>query len=247
MRILLACFIALGTFAAQAAPDSVLQASTRAHKILIYRGAGGCTSCAAAAARAVRGLHMKVQYVSADNVTPAVFKNAVMWVQPAGNAISAAGALGTQRMGMIRDFVKQGGGYLGFCAGAFLADSTVDDSGAIHGIGLLPFPTADYVVNQTTNIDMVWLNWRGAHRHVFFNGGATFEIGSSKRLVDVIATYSVDAKPAVIRMAYGRGRVVLSGAHPEAPQAWKDANNVKDQDGSDLDLANQLAKFALGK
>ncbi|HVK61749.1 MAG TPA: BPL-N domain-containing protein [Bdellovibrionales bacterium] len=237
-------------FAASAILPSVSQATpvkAKTKKIIVYRGIGGCNSCAAAAAKAVRVLGLPVDYVSASEVTPEIFEGAVMWVQPAGNAISAAKALGKERMALIRDFVKQGGGYLGFCAGAFLADTTVDDDGKVVGIGLLPFSTADYEVNDTDNIDMVWMNWQGKRRHVFFNGGATFLIGDSKPVVDVIATYGKDRLPGAIHMTFGSGHVVLSGAHPESPQTWKDNNGLTDEDGSDLDLAGQLAEIAAGK
>jgi glutamine amidotransferase-like uncharacterized protein len=244
--ILATCLILVGSFSASASEITKPQS-----KIIVYRGVGGCASCAAAAEKAVRSLAREqglvVDYVSAGQITPEIFEGAVMWVQPAGNAISAAHAIGPQRLAMIREFVKQGGGYLGFCAGAFLADTTVDDDGKVTGIGLIPFSSADYEVNQTDNIDMVWLNWRGHRRHVFFNGGATFMLQNSKAMVDVIATYAPDKQPAVIRLEFGKGRVVLSGAHPEAPQTWKDKNGVKDEDGSDLDLAADLARLAFGK
>ncbi|MES2856490.1 MAG: BPL-N domain-containing protein [Bdellovibrionota bacterium] len=251
MRAIIAILVLLaassGIFASHAQADSSQLTKKTSKKIIVYRGVGGCASCAAAAEKAVRVLGLTVDYVSASEVTPEVFENAVLWVQPAGNAISAANALGEKRLAMIREFVKQGGGYLGFCAGAFLADTTVDDYGKVTGIGLLPFPTADYEVNDTDNIDMVWMNWRGDRRHVFFNGGATFEIGLAHPAVDVIATYGPDRKPATIHTQYGKGQVVLTGAHPESPQTWKDNNGLDDEDGPDLDLAGDLAKLAVGK
>ncbi len=214
--------------------------------VLVFRGAGGCTSCAAASARSVRGMGYKIEYISPSEINPKIFKDAVLWIQPAGNAITAAEAIGLEKLKMIRDFVGAGGGYLGYCAGAFLADTTVDDDGKVTGIGLLPFATADYIVNDSDNIDMVWMSWGNRRRHIFFNGGTTFEIQNAKIPVKLLATYE-DKKPAAIQVRYGNGRVVLSGPHPEAPQVWRDRNDLKDEDGSDLDLASELAKRALGK
>lgn len=215
---------------------------------LVYKGIGGCRSCAEAAARAVRRFDLEIKYVSASEVTEEIFEDALLWVQPAGNAISAANALGTERLAMIRKFVKNGGRYVGFCAGAFLADTNVDDDGKVKGLGLLPFASADYEVNDKDNIDMVWINWGKERRHIFFNGGATFlipELLLNKNEVQVLATYEETDKPATVHVTFGRGQVVVSGAHPEAPQKWKFDNDLEDEDDSDLDLAQDMVKRAI--
>ena len=217
-------------------------------KVLVYKGPGGCQSCALAASKAVRGSGYEIVYVSPKDISEETLANAAMWIQPAGNAISAANAIGDDKLALIRAFVERGGAYLGFCSGAFLADTTVDDDGKVKGIGLLPFSTADYEVDQDDNVDMVWMKWGSRPRHVFFNGGATFVLPSPlPHGLKVLATYQPDGKPAAIQTKFGRGNVVLTGAHPEAPEKWKSDRKLKDLDGSDLALAQGMAALALGK
>lgn len=221
---------------------------SKVSKVLVYQGPGGCKSCAEAAARSAEHRSFKVVYVGPSEVTADIFKGAIAWIQPAGDGIKAAEALGAEKMALIKNYVNQGGAYLGFCAGAFLADTIVDDFGKVHGIGLLPFSSADYHVNQDDNIDMVWTEWLGKKRHIFFNTGATFEIPNSmKRDIHVLATYAKDNKPATLSFSLGKGMVVVSGAHPEAPAAWLTKFKVKDLDGSDLDLAQELFDIATKK
>ncbi len=220
-----------------------------ARKAIVYRGRGGCTSCANAAARAVRAAGLDVEFVGSAGITPEVFQGVSLWVQPAGNAITVAEAMGAERLALLRNFVKNGGNYVGFCSGAFLADKNVDDFGKVEGLGLIEFPSADYIpVKDDESPVMVWTNWDGHRRHIFFNGGATFNIPPSKlRSVQIIATYEKDNMPATIEVIYGQGRVVLSGAHPEAPLVWKDRNDLKDEDGSDMDLAKKMVQRAMQK
>ena len=228
-------------------------------KILVYRGPGGCNSCAGAAAEIFNTKkynQYKVEFVGKSTLNKETLQDAVLWVQPAGNAITAAKNLGEENLSLLREFVKKGGNYLGFCAGAFLSDKFVDDDNEVMGINILPFVTLDYEVNEEDNIDMTWINWNGKKRHVFFNGGATFDLQEQNQLlgifkkevpIRVIATYEADGRPAVAQTTYGLGNVVISGPHPEAPQTWKDNNEVEDEDGSDLDLARQLADLALSR
>ena len=192
---------------------------------------------------------MTVEFVGAAGVTPEVFKDVKLWVQPAGNAITVAETLKADRLDLIRQFVKNGGNYVGFCSGAFLADKIVDDDRKVKGLGLISFPSADYIpVEDDESPVMVWMNWNGARRHVFFNGGATFLIPPAKRdSVHVIATYEKDNMPGTIEVIFGQGRVVLSGAHPEAPLVWKDRDDLKDEDGTDMDLAKKMVQLAMQK
>lgn len=221
------------------------ESTVSARKALVYKGRGGCESCAHAAGKAARGAGYTVEYVGSAELSEKSFKNVKLWVQPAGNAISAAEALGTEGLNLIREFVKNGGSYVGFCSGAFLADSIVDDEGKVQGLGLLPVGTADYEVNDKSNIDMVWINWGTQRRHVFFNGGATFLINKKsedKKLssLTVLATYVSDGLPAAIFTKFGKGKVAVSGAHPEAPNKWKNRAIQDDEDGDDLDLAVEM-------
>lgn len=220
---------------------------SKQQRALVYNGAGGCKSCALAAAKVARQAGFSVQYVSPSEIEPALLSTATLWIQPAGNAISAATGIGIERLAYIRDFVKNGGAYVGFCAGAFLADATVDDDGKVTGIGILPVVTADYEVNEKSNIGIVWTKWNGVRRNIFFNGGATFILDPKKKnRLKILATYEKDNQPATIETTFGLGKVVVSGAHPEAPNKWKARAEEDDEDGSDIDLAVDMVSRATG-
>ena len=144
----------------------------------------------------------------------------------------------------IRDFVANGGGYYGICAGAFFACDriewegvTYDDLGGagytldlFQGQGFGPItaiadwdnPTNHYNMTPIafTNQNSVLTNFHpsGSSEAILYYGGPWFQADTGQ-LYEVLGTYdysgSYNGKPAIIAFTYGKGRVVLSGPHPE--------------------------------
>jgi glutamine amidotransferase-like uncharacterized protein len=215
--------------------------------VLIYQGPGSCEDgCSAAASEIPASLGYQIKYVTPNDISPRVFENAILWIQPGGNAIDAAKAIGKKRLQFIRNFIWNGGGYVGFCAGAFLADKTVDDNGRVEGLGIIPVITFDEPIDSNNGMGaMTWINWNGILRHLFFNGGAGFDVDENNLNVSIIGRFSDDGSVSTIQSHFGRGNVVVTGAHPEATFAWKSEGALQDHDGSDQDLAQDMVKRAI--
>jgi hypothetical protein len=113
----------------------------------------------------------------------------------------------------IQNFVKNGGRYLGICMGCFLAEpdhfnifpgnmSDYDDKyGLSHNGALLPIP------------------WGGQVRQMYFQDGCFITVNAGTPGVQVIANFSTGEVAAVVA-PYGKGKVGVSGPHPEAPTNW---------------------------
>ena len=83
-------------------------------------GSGSGSSCAAAAV----GRRVRVSLVSPKRLVSALAKGGVhVLVLPGGSSARQSAALGTEGRAAVRAFVASGGGYVGICAGAFLAAS----------------------------------------------------------------------------------------------------------------------------
>lgn len=214
---------------------------------LVYRGAGSCQGdlCPEAAAAVAEQAGMRVRFVAPDQIAPEIFEGASAWIQPGGNAISVSQKLGREKLALIRKFIRYGGAYVGFCAGAFLADRTVDNPETVEGLGLLPVGTFDYPVDSgDAGIPMV-INWGGSRRTLFFNGGGSFRMNDrGAERMDIIATFP-NGDAATVETTYGLGGVVVTGAHPEALEIWKQDAKFEDLDGSDIDLAVSMVHRAL--
>ena len=46
-----------------------------------------------------------------------------------------------------------------------------------------------------------------------------------------------------MRTSYGKGRVWVTGLHPEAPQWWKDTSGYSDPDGDDSDIVVKMLQW----
>ena len=214
-------------------------AASKSRVALVYIGRGSCNDrCSEAAANIAKMAGLTPRFVTPEMINPTVFTDAVVWIQPGGNAIKASAAIGEKKLRLIRKFVHEGGGYVGLCAGAFLADTTVDSKDTVRGLGIIPWSTDYYPIDSGENGTLARITWRGKSRVLFFNGGGTFALDDSHP-VKVIAKYE-DGQPATIETTFGNGRLALTGAHPEALESWKTDAKLNDPDGSDWDLALEM-------
>ncbi len=209
---------------------------------LIYAGPGACTdgNCAQNAADVAIRAGLAVRFVQPNEISPAVFEGAVVWIQPGGDSIEATNALGLNGRNLIRGFIASGGGYLGFCAGGYLAAQEIDVG--IPGLGLVSGEIDDYSPGDVT-ASVPQTLWNYKFRQVYFEDGPTFEIGRPGAEFPV--AYYPDGRVAAMKSLYGRGHVALSGPHPEAPPSWRNYYSLPDRDGNDYDLAHDLLNWTV--
>jgi hypothetical protein len=115
---------------------------TRPHA-LVYRGPASCDGCAESVAALLRTSPAKftTEYCGPHETTQLTAANlarATLYAQPGGGDLDPGWAAMRPYAGAIRDYVRRGGRYLGFCLGGYLA-------GATPGFDLLPGDTDEYV------------------------------------------------------------------------------------------------------
>lgn len=123
----------------------------------------------------------------------------------------------------IRSFVEKGGGFVGFCAGAYYASSTMLWQGRPLDYPLKLFPgeavgPLRIAYSSGTAIDLnegipFNLDFDSTIEMRYFDG-PSFNLPPGQE-VDVLARYSENDEAAVIAFDLGEGRVLLSGPHPE--------------------------------
>ncbi|MEW1722027.1 BPL-N domain-containing protein [Streptomyces sp. NPDC093109] len=165
-------------------------------------------------------------------LSSATLATARLYAQPGGGDLTPAYRQLKPHRKAIRDFVGQGGRYLGFCLGGYLA-------GREEGFGLLSGTVDQYIVTDgatvTTEDDtLVDVAWRGQPRTLFFQDGAYFTPGPGQEAT-VLATYTNGLAAALVT-PYGAGRVAVVGPHPEATADWFEDPRLPFHDTHDLAL-----------
>jgi len=134
----------------------------------------------------------------------------------------------------IREYVKNGGRYLGICMGAYWAGShylkILKD---VDCVQYIKRPGADTRRPHAKNIEVTW---NGRKQRMFWYDGCSIigtGIGSSK--FDPIATYSNGDV-----MAGYQGRIGLIGTHPEAEKDWYDQYSWMKKIWSEDNINKQL-------
>lgn len=122
----------------------------------------------------------------------------------------------------IRSFVEQGGCFVGFCAGAYYACSTMRWEGRTYdyplqlfgGEGAGPDLPWGYLAKIDLNREISFQEDFPEAVEMWYFGGPYFT-GYDESAVDVLARYNANGKAAVIAFNYGRGSVMLLGPHPK--------------------------------
>lgn len=151
---------------------------------------------------------------------------------PGGSGGGQARALGDEGRAKVSEFVSNGGGYIGICAGAYLALS-----GQSYGLDLINAKTVSSKWRRGQKILPVELSESGSSWfpgdstvNIRYNQGPIFEPDDHPSLppYEVLAYYRDEVaknntpvgiqkdSPAIATAMCGEGRVVIIGPHPES-------------------------------
>jgi glutamine amidotransferase-like uncharacterized protein/plastocyanin len=128
---------------------------------------------------------------------------------------------------VIRDFVSDGGGYYGVCAGSFYASDQIEWEGFVYDYPLNLFSGwdrgplddiaawPDYGLSLVSVSDPV-IGDLGDQYQMYYGGGYKTDLGGAT----TVATYehggAHDGAHDAVRFTYGNGHVLIVGTHPES-------------------------------
>lgn len=214
--------------------------------VLVYSGKGATTESVKHTIELLRQYllpHYAVVTVSEQALLydPWMSKTAML-VIPGGADLPYCDVLNGRGNERIASFVRKGGKFIGFCAGAYYAlkrcdfevgDPNMEVSGS-RELGFFPgtsigcvykgFVYESHAGARAAPLDVAsLLSQHGAPGHVttYYNGGGMFADASSFRNVEVLARYTGTTDVADADMAaavyckVGKGDVLLTGVHPE--------------------------------
>jgi len=114
----------------------------------------------------------------------------------------------------VRNFVKNGGKYLGICMGAYWAG--LNYFNMLDSVDAVQYITQPGTDTRRPHAKDLFVLWRNRPERMFFYDGCAL-VGNSKKF-DTIARYRNGDAMSIIQ-----GNIGLIGCHPEAEQFWYDS------------------------
>lgn len=220
---------------------SVFGANARASQVLLYDGSGASSGDVLALISLLKSLgysYTLANETQMNSMTRSQYAQYKLILWPGGNSITMGSHLTTKTTGNIHDtVVLDGGSYLGFCAGAFMAETS-----SLYNTFKLA--TTYFNFYNEGAVEMVDISFPGgtSGEIVYWNGPQLSGWGQ------VVAAYP-SGDPAIVQDFVGsnHGFVMISGVHPEAPLNWGVPGYTLSNQTQDNSYAKSLIRAALNK
>ncbi len=228
----LCCFC--GTRASFAVASQAESDSQEAIRVAVYRGAGASDTCANASKEILNGTEgFEADFISAEEIQNGKLKEYDVVVFPGGTGSGESKALGDKGWEELRAFIKNGGGYVGVCAGAYLAlynptRSTGNLISAELQEGEWERGEALLEIEFTEEGRQAFQAPEGRLNVAYQNGPIIHRAKTDALKPYVVLAYfrtevaendapkgvQIDS-PAIVAAEYGAGRVLVCSPHPE--------------------------------
>ena len=231
--------------------------------VALYTDRGADEGCIQATKKMFEWMGYTVQLVTSNYINKESLDNFSIICVPGGNMYQYAEDISSSGKEKIRNFIRNGGGYIGICGGAYFTGEKVIWQGnqlPMEPLAIFPGTTqgpideiAPYpncvmcevnIVDHSHPItqseqDSLWIAY--CYGPVFLpNQGAN---------VDILGKYEVGDKPVIIAFEYGLGNVFIIGTHPEFEEnsdrdGFAPLDEMDDR-GSDWDLMRKAAEWCI--
>ncbi|MBY0547587.1 MAG: DJ-1/PfpI family protein [Candidatus Obscuribacterales bacterium] len=185
--------------------------------------------------------YITYETVTGDDIASGALRNFDALLVPGGSAAKESQSMGEESRELVRQFVANGGIYMGVCAGAYLASSA-----AKTDLGMLPLRTVDrehwYRVDDMTKVDveltplgMEVFGIDSPNIRVGYENGPIFsraDLQADRNLIP-LATFKSEVvgdggepgvmlgAPAIILCKYGRGSIIVISPHFEETPGYR--------------------------
>lgn len=217
-------------------PPAILAATP----VLLFNGTG--TSSDVLAVEAVLGT-LGVAYTTADSTQLNAMSGPQLGgykliIVPGGNSITIGQNLSEDTASKIRSAVQNYGvHYLGICAGAFFGASSI-----YNGVDLTSGVSFDFYADENKGIhqEPVEISFPdNSQLDVYWQDGPQLSGWGA-----VVAKFP-DGTPAIVEGQSGKGFVIFTGVHLEAPADWRGSMTFTTPVSEDLAYAGTVVQAAL--
>jgi len=222
-------------------PTTLSATTSSTVPVLLFNGTGTSATDVAAVESVLSTL--KLSYATANTsqieaMTESKLASYKLLIVPGGNSITIGKSLTKAATSTIHSAVVNDGlHYLGICAGAFFGGYSI-----YNGVNLTSGVWFNFYADENKGIhkEAVSLSFpNNTSMDVYWQDGPQLSGWGS-----VIAKYP-NGTPALAEGKSGKGWVMLSGVHPEAPSNWRTGMKFKTPLATDLAYAGTLIQAAL--
>lgn len=234
-------------------------------KIALYSGSGTGDGCVLATTKMFEWMDLQVTQINADSINNSSLEKFDLICFPGGNMFQYSQDISSGGMNKIRNFINNGGCYIGICGGSYFAGKQVIWQGnqlPMNSLEIFPgttqgpvdeiAPCPDCVmckvniVNNShpitqTEPDSAWIQY--CYGPIF--------LPDENAEIDILGRYEIGDQPAIAAFEYGNGRVFIIGTHPEFEEnSDRDgfpASDEMDDKGSDWELMKKAVEWCLKK
>ena len=191
-------------------------ATSNVAPILLFTGSGTSTNDVAAVEAILKRSNLEYSTVNAgqlNGMSESQLMSYRLMIVPGGNFIAIAESLTRTTTANIHNAVLGGLNYLGICAGAFLAGHATYNSLNLTSGVQFNFYAAERRGIRKAAVAISSVSALPVE-HYWEDGPELTGWGA------VVGKYP-DGTPAIVEGATGKGWVILTGTHPEAPESWR--------------------------
>lgn len=186
--------------------------------ILLFNGTGTSANDVAAVETILGDRHLGYSTVNSrqlNGMSESQLRAYRLLIIPGGNFIDIGNDLTPGTTSNVHNAVQGGMSYLGICAGAFLAGhASYNSLNLTSGVRFGFYADESRGIRKAAVAVAVAGAGTQALEHYWEDGPQLTGWGA------VVGKYP-DGTPAIVEGASGKGWVILSGVHPEAPASWR--------------------------
>jgi glutamine amidotransferase-like uncharacterized protein len=235
---------------------------TETGSVAVYSGEGTWDESVQAAGKLFESAGYSVAFLGPKEVEGDALGRFNIICVPGGDMYQYAQEISSTGREKLRSFVRDGGGYIGICGGAYFASEQVIWNGSpLPMIPLAIFPgkaegplneIAPYPNYAICDVNIVDLTHPITESEpttlsMLYYWGPALRLNADAQ-VSVLARYEKNNAPAILAFDYGLGRVFLVGTHPEI---GKDSSltgvSFPDSQHSGWDLTRKASLWCSGR
>ncbi len=210
--------------------------------ILLFTGAGTSRGDVDALRKILTAEHLNYSTIDSrqfNALSQAQLQEFRLLIVPGGNFVDIGNGFQPATSANIRAAIQNGLNYLGICAGAFFAGNSL-----YNGLNLASGVRFGFYAAESRGIHKTAVavtDPAGKTLDQYWEDGPELNGWG-----DVIARYP-DGSAAIVEGSVGKGWVLLTGVHPEAPASWRRGMDFKTSAETDNAYAATLIRAALNR